>query len=118
FRPAFQHGRGLGKPAASASIKGSRAPELSEPRDAGRVTDFDVTWLDDLLHRLELKYERHQLLCESPGHKGPRGVWTTFHPRKGQRFFCDVCRREFTRQRLDVQREYVAEPLNGEREND
>ena len=25
------------------------------------MTDFDVVWLDDLLHRLELKFERHQL---------------------------------------------------------
>jgi cold shock CspA family protein len=114
FRPAFQHVRRLGKRVAIASIKGSCSPELSDPRDTSRVTDFDVVWLDDLLHRLELKFERHQLQCEAPAHKGPRGVWTTFHPRKGQRFYCDVCRREFSRQRLDVQRDYPGVPLNGE----
>src|SRR5437762_13632094 len=81
FRPAFQHVRRLGKRVAIASIKGRCSPELSEPRDTGRVPDFDVVWLDDLLHRLELKFERHQLQCEAPAHKGPRGVWTTFHPR-------------------------------------
>src|SRR5215210_7210524 len=107
FKPALQHVRRLGKRVAIASIKGSCAPDLSDPRDDARVKDFDIVWLDDLLHRLELKYERHVLQCESPAHKGKREVWTTFHPRKGQKFFCDVCRREFSRQRQDVQREYM-----------
>jgi cold shock CspA family protein len=99
FKPAFQHVRRLGKRVAIASIKGSCAPELSDPRDGARVSDFDVIWLDDLLPKLELKYERHKLLCESPGHRGNREVWTTFHPRRGQRFYCDTCRWEFSRQR-------------------
>ena len=91
--------RRLGKRVAIASIKGSCSPEFADPRDEARVKDFDIMWLDDLLHRLELKYERHQLACEAPIHKGNRLVWTTFHPRKGQKFFCEECRREFTRQR-------------------
>ncbi len=103
FKPVLQYVRRLGKRVAIASIRGSCAPELSDPRDEARVKDFDIIWLDDLLEPLELKYERHQLECEGPAHKGPRLVWTTFHPRKGQRFYCDACREEFNRQRLEVQ---------------
>jgi len=99
FKPAFQHVRRLGKRVAIASIKGSCAPELYDPRDDVRVSDFDVIWLDDLLHKLELKYERHKLQCESPTHRGLREVWTTFHPRRGQKFYCDICRWEFSRHR-------------------
>lgn len=109
FKPAFQHVRRLGKRVAVASIKGSCAPDYADPRDQARVKDFDIIWLDDLLHRLELKYERHLLQCESPFHKGKREVWTTFHPRKGQRFFCDVCRQE-ARLRQDAQRDPVSPP--------
>jgi CspA family cold shock protein len=47
------------------------------------------------------------LQCESPIHAGPREVWTTFHPRRGQRFFCDACRQAFSQQRDDAQREYA-----------
>src|SRR5262249_43992202 len=79
-----------------------------DARDDVRVSDFDVTWLDDLLHKLELKYERHKLLCEAPGHRGNREVWTTFHPRKGQKFYCDTCRWEFTRQR-ELQQSYAGD---------
>ncbi len=114
FKPAFQYVRRLGKRVAIASIKGSCAPGLSDPRESERVTDFDIIWLDDLLHRLELKYERHQLQCESPTHRGPRGVWTTFHPRKGQKFYCDACRRDFSRQRQELQREYNGVGYDGE----
>jgi cold shock CspA family protein len=53
------------------------------------------------------------LLCESPIHKGKREVWTTFHPRKGQKFFCDACRNEFITQKLDAQREFVNSHLEG-----
>lgn len=101
FKPVLQHVRRLGKRVAIASINGSCAPEYHDrvPIEDEPVKDFDVVWLDSLLHRLELKYERHLLICESPIHKGRREVWTTFHPRKGQKFFCDVCRREYSAQR-------------------
>lgn len=108
FKPVLQHVRRLGKRVAIASAKGSCAPEFADPRDEARVKDFDIVWLDDLLHKLELKYERHQLQCESPTHKGDRRVWTTFHPRKGQRFYCDECRAEFTKQKQETQREFVS----------
>lgn len=114
FKPVLQHVRRLGKRVAIASVKGSCSPEYSDPRDEARVKDFDIIWLDDLLHKLELKYERHQLLCESPIHKGNREVWTTFHPRKGQRFFCDSCRKEFLKQKQDAQSEFVSSQIEGE----
>ena len=105
FTPTLQCVRRLGKRVSIASIKGSCAPDFSDIRDEARVKDFDLIWLDDLLHRLELKYERHQLVCEAPGHRGNRQVWTTFHPRKGTKFFCEDCRREFIRQKQEMQRE-------------
>lgn len=104
FKPVLQHARRLGKRVAVASIKGSCAPDYYDSRDDARLRDFDIIWLDDLLGRLELKYEPHQLQCESPNHVGERQVWTTFHPRKGQRFYCDACRAEFSRQRYEGQR--------------
>jgi CspA family cold shock protein len=108
FKPVLQHVRRLGKRVAIASIRESCTPEFADPRDEARVKDFDIIWLDDLLHRLELKYERHQLECQSPTHVGERKVWTTFHPRKGQKFFCDVCRTEFVHQKQDAQQEFVS----------
>ncbi len=114
FTPALQSVRRLGKRVSIASIKGSCSPEFADPRDEARVKDFDIVWLDDLLHRLELKYERHQLACEAPIHKGARLVWTTFHPRKGQKFFCEDCRREFSRQKAEMQNQYVSTQLEGQ----
>lgn len=98
FKPVFQHVRRLGKQVAVVSIQGSCAPEFADPRDEACIKDFDIIWLDDLLHRLELKYESHQLDCHSPTHVGDRRVWTTFHPRKAQKFFCDACRAAFAQQ--------------------
>ncbi len=108
FKPVLQNARRLGKRTALASIKGSCAPDFADARDEARVKDFDMIWLDDLLARLELKYDPHQLLCESPGHRGDRNVWTTFHPRKGQKFYCDECRSEFLRQKREAQEEFVS----------
>jgi len=122
FKPVLQHVRRLGKRVAIASIRESCTPEFADPRDEARVKDFDIIWLDDLLHRLELKYERHQLECQSPTHGGERKVWTTFYPRKGQKFFCDVCRTEFVQQKQDAPAGFASSPstlvppldLNGE----
>jgi cold shock CspA family protein len=111
FKPVLQHTRRLGKRTAIASIRGSCAPEFSDPRDEARVKDFDLIWLDDLLARLELKYEPHELQCESPAHQGDRHVWTTFHPRKGQKFYCDDCRTEFAKQKQEAQQEFVSSEL-------
>ena len=69
--------------------------------------------MDHLLPQLELKYERHQLECQSPTHLGERRVWTTFHPRKSRRFFCDACRAEFAGQKQDAQREFVNTTAEG-----
>jgi cold shock protein len=103
FKPVLQHVRRLGKRVAIASIQWSCAPDFADPRDEARVKDFDIIWLDHLLDRLELTYERHQLPCQSPTHLGERLVWTTFHPRKSQKFFCDACRTEFAVQRQEAQ---------------
>jgi len=113
FKPVLQHVRRLGKRVAIVSIQGSCAPEFADPRDEARVKDFDIIWLDHLLHRLELKYERHQLECLSPTHVGERKVWTTFHPRKGQKFFCDECRAEFASQKQEAQQEFVSAHREG-----
>jgi len=113
FKPVLQHVRRLGKRVAIASIRGSCAPEFADFRDEARVKDFDLIWLDDLLAQLELRYEKHQLRCESPSHPGPdRMVWTTFHPRKGQKFYCDACRAEFARQKQEAQEEYVTRAMD------
>jgi cold shock CspA family protein len=107
FKPVLQHVRRLGKRVAIASAKRSCAPDFSDPRDEARVKDFDLIWLDDLLQRLELKYESHQLHCESPIHRGDRLLWTTFHPRRGQKFYCDECRAEFNRRKQESQYAYA-----------
>jgi len=107
FRPALQLIRRLGKRVAIASIKSSCSPTLSDPRDEARVKDFDIIWLDDLRDKLELRYEPHLLECESPIHKGDRKVLTTFYPRRGKKFYCDVCRGEFSRQK-EEQRDVVS----------
>jgi len=59
-------------------------------------------------HR-QLKYEPHQLECQSPQHQGPRNVWTTYYPRKGERFYCDDCRAAYRKQRAEAQEEIVSQ---------
>ncbi|NMB87311.1 MAG: NYN domain-containing protein [Chloroflexi bacterium] len=117
FIPMLQNVRRLGKRVAIASIKNSCAPEFADPSDESRVKDYDLIWLDDLLHRLELKYERHQEKCDSPFHHGNPYVWTTFKPRKGQKFYCDDCKQIFMKQKRDAQQEMGDNPeeeLNSE----
>lgn len=108
FLPVLQHVRRLGKRVAIASVRGACAPELADPRDEARVKDFDVIWLDELLEELVLKYELHLERCDGPEHQGDRMVWTTYRPRKMQRFFCDACRAAFDRQKQEAQGEFVA----------
>ena len=66
FIPVLQYVRRLGKRVALASIKASCSPELSDPRDEARVKDFDIIWMDELLPKLELKYEWHQYSANRP----------------------------------------------------
>ncbi len=117
FVPLLQSVRRLGKRVAIASIKGSCSPVFADPRDEMRLKDFDIIWLDDLLPRLELKFERHQERCESPIHKGDPLVWTTYRPRKGKRFFCEVCRAEYQRQKREAQRELLGSTEEFEEES-
>lgn len=102
FRPLLRAVRQLGKRVALASIQGSCAPDFADPGDPDRIRDFDMIWLSERLADLELKYTEHQRECEAPGHLGERFVWTTFHPRKGQRFYCDACRDQFHRERTET----------------
>lgn len=112
FKPLCQHVRLLGKRVAIASIKGSCAPEFADPRDDAKVKDFPIIWLDDLLHKLELRYERHQLACQSPNHAGDRLVWTTYHPRRGEKFYCPDCMAEFRRQKQEAARQFVSSTVD------
>jgi cold shock CspA family protein len=112
FVPALQYVRRLGKRVAIASIRGSCSEILSDPLDRARVKDFDIVWLDDLVRELELVYEKHTLACESPTHEGPREVETTFHPRRGQKFYCPACLERFKRQREE------REPTGGDATGD
>ncbi len=112
FIPMLQAVRRLGKRVAIASIKNSCAPDIADPRDASRVKDFDLIWLDGLLEKLELRYERRLQRCESPIHRGNAMVWTTFRPKRGQKFFCDECRAEFQRQKREAISEYVEETVD------
>lgn len=114
FKPVLQAVRRLGKQVAIASIRGSCAPDFADPRDPYRVKDFDVVWLDDLLDELELRYEAHLRQCDSPHHQGDRWVSTTFHPRKGQKFYCDTCRSEFAQLKMEAQQEYVSSDMDGD----
>ncbi len=97
FKPVLRNVRRLGKRVAIASIQGTCSEELQDPRDEERLRDFRVIWLEDLLDRIERRYEPHQLECQSPTHKGDKLVWTTYYPKKGQRFYCEACRAEFAR---------------------
>lgn len=108
YRPVLQHTRHLGKRVAIASIQGCCSPEYSDPEDKLRLKDFDIIWLNDLISRIELKFERHQRECVSPLHVGDRKVWTTYHPRKREQFFCEECRKRFAQEKAAAQETYVA----------
>lgn len=95
YIPVLQHVRRLGKRIAIASIRGSCASEYSDYQDVARVKDTDIIWLDDLVPEIELKFERHQVKCQSSLHEGDRWFWTAYHPRKGEQVFCDECRRKW-----------------------
>ncbi len=113
YRPVLQAVRRLGKRVAIASIQGCCTPEFSDPEDRLRVKDFDLIWLNDLINRIELKFERHQRECVSPLHIGDRKVWTTYHPRKREQFFCEDCRKRFAAEKAAAQEAYVAQAPGG-----
>jgi uncharacterized LabA/DUF88 family protein len=96
FKPALQHVRRLGKRVAIASIRASCAAVYSSLHGEAGATDFDIIWLDDLRDKIQLQYEEHVLECRSGIHDvttmGPREQHTTFHPRKGQLYYCGACR--------------------------
>jgi cold shock CspA family protein len=99
FKPVLQSVRRLGKRVAIASIAGACSGEYSDPADRAHVRDVELLWLEDLLPRLARRYDPHFLDCQSPSHKGERRVETTYYPKRGEKFYCPVCREEFARQR-------------------
>lgn len=99
FLPLLSAVRRLGKRVAVASIRDCCCSEIGDPRDARGLRDFRVVWLDELMGELELTFTRHQLRCESPLHRGDPQVWTTYHPTRGERFYCDECRNLFAQRR-------------------
>ncbi len=101
YVPVLQAVRRLGKRVAIVSVRDCCAFDYIDPLDLARVRDVDVIWLNDLLPRIELKYERVQRECESPLHVGDRMVWTTYRPRKGQRFYCPECVRRYEEQQRE-----------------
>ncbi len=101
FKPVLQSVRRLGKRVAIASIQGACASELSDPGDKERVRDSDIIWLEDLLPALARRYDPHVLECQSPHHKGDRRVQTTYYPKRGEKFYCEECRSQFSRQKQE-----------------
>ncbi len=99
YIPALQAVRRLGKRTAIATIVDSCAREYRDPADWSRVRDFDLILLDDILKKLELRYEQKLLRCESNLHEGPPLVWTRYRPRKGQPFYCEACMKKHAEQR-------------------
>ena len=95
YVPVLQHVRRLGKRVMVVSIKESCDPVYIDPVDELRLRDVDTVFLESYLSELAFAYERRPLECASPYHSGPsRVVYTTFRPRRGQRFYCEVCRQQ------------------------
>lgn len=101
YLPALRIARSLGKRVGLASIQDS-CSSVYQQTDACRPCDGPPLFLDDLLDKIELRFERRRLKCESPQHQGTPYVWTTFQPRKGQSFFCGECRQRHARRRAEV----------------
>ena len=99
FAPVLRTARMLGKRVAIASVKTCCCMEFSDPYNSADIKDFDIIWLDDLLPSLELQFKRKQLRCESPLHNSDELAWTTYDPRKGEKFYCDDCRSQFSQNR-------------------
>jgi cold shock CspA family protein len=99
FVPLLQQVRRLGKRVVLASIRTACCAEFADAQDRAGVRDAAPLWLEDMVEQIALQYVRHELPCESPLHAGERRVWTTFAPRKGERFYCDACRAAYARER-------------------
>lgn len=98
YVPALQTVRRMGRRVAIASIRESCSAVYADTRDAARVKDADVIWLNDLVDSIQLRYEPRQIECQSDLHEGDRLVWTTYRPRRHQTFYCDDCRRKYLEQ--------------------
>ncbi|MFH2098463.1 MAG: NYN domain-containing protein, partial [Pseudomonadota bacterium] len=99
YLPALRMVRRLGRRVAIATVDDNCAREYKDPVDRQGLRDFDVIFLGNLLDELELVYEPQWQKCESDLHEGESLVLDSYRPRKGERFFCDVCRRKFREQK-------------------
>lgn len=111
FIPAIQAVRRLGKRVVIASIKKSCPAEFRDRKDAQKLRDFDLIWLDDILDRLELKIEMRRLECRSPFHKGDKMVYSDAFIRKGRKFYCPSCIEEYNRLKERDVNEFVADGM-------
>ena len=108
YKPLLQSVRRLGRRVCITSVRGSCARDYSDPADPERVRDLDTIFLNDILDRIRLVYEKHQLECEDRGHEGPKRGWTTYHPRRGEKFYCEPCRERHKEERAEARERYVA----------
>ncbi|MBW1987999.1 MAG: NYN domain-containing protein [Deltaproteobacteria bacterium] len=99
YIPALRTIRRLGRRVAIATVEENCAREYKDPVDRLGVRDFDTILLGDLLDELELVYEPQWQTCESELHEGDPLVLDSYRPRKGEKFFCDACRRKFREQK-------------------
>lgn len=118
YIPMLQHVRWLGKRTVIASIKKNCAAEFADSLDKARIKDADIIWLNDLIAEIELKFERQQLLCNSPLHVGDKKFWTDYRPRKGEKIYCPDCRKRFAEQKTKAMEEYVSNNGYAESETD
>ncbi len=109
YIPLLQCVRRLGKRVVIASIRQNCAQELSDPLDRARIKDADIVWLNDLIAEIELKFERQQLICQSPLHQGDKKFWTDYRPRRGEKLYCPECRKKFAEQKSAALEEYVSD---------
>jgi len=107
YVPVLQHVRRLGKRVAIASIKGSCSSQLSDSIDRARVKDFDIIWIDDHLAELEQRFEKQQLECQSPLHRGDKKFFTRYQPRKGRPVYCPACVKAYREQQMETQTKFA-----------
>ncbi|MBM3933353.1 MAG: NYN domain-containing protein [SAR202 cluster bacterium] len=110
YVPALQQVRRLGKRVMIASVRGSCDEVYVDPVDPLRLRDFPTIFLNDILPEIRMDYDTIQLECQSPQHVGDRHFLTRYHPRPGERIYCDVCRARFAQERAQAEAQ-LGEPI-------
>jgi hypothetical protein len=112
FVPALRDVRSLGKQVVVASIKGSCSAALSQTVEQPAVTDGDIIWLNDYLCELEFRRDPHPLKCQGRDHQGSPTVYTTFQPRRGEKFYCHLCREVYKKGKGSCVRSVATDALD------